>query len=170
MASRVARSWSASRSLSSNSRSVRLSSTRSSGPVPQRAHRRFQSSIEFPQERQSPGARDATSNQWWQTRRKLYDPFNNPPKSPSGMTFQRKTLTSISGGRRVDTFNSEFRVRFSWIMAFSCSSICFSKARMESRLFSRAIAVRGSASGIVESPRGPVYSRWRRCQVAICGG
>ena len=150
MVSRAARSWSASRSSSFNLRAKELSNTRSSGPVPQRAYRRFQSSIEFPQEHQNSGVCDATSNQWWQTRRKLYEPFTSLPKSPSGVTFHPKMLPSISGGRRVDTFNSEFRVRFSWIMAFLCSSICFSSARMESRLISRSIAVGGSTSGIMK--------------------
>ena len=65
------------------------------------------------------------------------------------MTFQRKMLPSISGGRRVDTFNKEFRVRLSRIIAFSYSSICLSNARMELRLISRSIAIRKIASGAV---------------------
>ena len=157
------------RSSSSNSGPVHSPNTKSSGPVPQRAYQRLQSRIEFPQEHQSPGVREATSNQWWQTRRKLYEPFTNPPKSPSGMTFHRKMLPSTSGGRRVDTFNREFRVRLSRIIALSCSSICFSSARMESMLISRTIAVRGNASGVMrclEIPSthtsGDVKSRlWR---------
>ena len=149
MVSRAARSRSTSRSSSSNPRVEDLSNTRSSGPVPQRAYRRFQSSIEFPQEHQSSGVRDATSNQWWQTRRKLYEPSTSPPKSPSGMAFHPKMLLSISGGRRVDTFNSEFRVRLSRIIALSCSSICFSSARMESMLISQTIAVCENASGVM---------------------
>ena len=109
MVSRAARSRSTSRSSSFNPRVEDLSNTRSSGPVPQRAYRRLQSSIEFPQEHQSSGVCDATSNQRWQTRRKLYEPFTSPPKSPSGMAFHPKMLLSISGGRRVDTFNSKTR-------------------------------------------------------------
>ena len=35
-------------------------------------------------------------------------------------------------------------------MALSCSSICFSKARMESTLISRTIAVRGIAPRVME--------------------
>jgi len=95
--------------------------------------------MELPQKFQSPGVREATSNQWRQTRRKLCERFGNPLKSPFGMTFQRKMLPSISGGRRVEMFNKEFRVRLSWITAHSYSSICFSNARMDSRLISRSI-------------------------------
>ena len=101
----------------------------------------LQSGIKLPRKYQSSGVRDATSNQWRQTRRKLYESSDNPPKSPSGITFHRKMFPRISGGRRVETFDREFRVRLSWIMAFSCSSICSSNARMESRLISRSIAV-----------------------------
>ena len=152
MVSRAARSWSASRSLSSKSRPVPYgpsSSTRSIGAVPQRAYRCIQSCIVLPQKHQSSGVRDATSSQWWQTRRKLYEPLGSPPKSPSGMTFQRKIAPSISGGR-VDTFKKEFRVRLSRIMAPSCSLIWLSNARMASRLISRSIAVYETALGVME--------------------
>ena len=72
----------------------------------------------------------------------MYKTTDSPRKSPSGMTFQRKMLPRTSGGRRVDTFNNEFRARLSRIMALSCSWICFSNASMELRLISRSIAVR----------------------------
>ena len=69
----------------------------------------------------------------------MYEPFDSPPKYPSGMTLHRKMFPSISGGRRVDTVNKELRVRLSRIMALSCSPICFSNASIESRLISRTI-------------------------------
>ena len=143
MASRAARSWSASRRGSSNSGPLQPTelTTRSSEGYPRREWRLLQSCIVLPQKHQSSGVRDATSPQWWQTRRKLYESSDSPPKSPSGITFHRKMFPRISGGRRVETFNREFRARLSWIMAFSCSSICLSNARMESRLISRSIAI-----------------------------
>ena len=149
MVSRVARSRSASRSSSPKSSHPFI--TKSTGPVLQRVCRCFQSSTEAPQKLQSSGVREATSNQWWQTRRKLNEPLHNPANSLYGMMFRLKTFPSISGGR-VETFNREFRVRLSWIMVFPwppCSSICFSNARMESIFFSRSIAVRRISSGVV---------------------
>ena len=99
----------------------------------------------------------------------MYEPFGTSPKSPSRMAFQQKILPSISGGRRADTFNREFRVRFSWIKAFSCSSICFSNACIELRLISRSIAVRTTASIVVEWLEVSYSHQWR-CQLTICGG
>ena len=128
MVSHVARSRSAARSWSPSSWRPSLSNTRSSGTVRQRMCRCVQSPIELPQKLQSSGVHEATSNQWWQTRRKLYEPIGSPPKSPSGMTLQQKMLPSISGDRRMEMFNRELRARLSCIIAFSWpsrSSICF---------------------------------------------
>lgn len=101
----------------------------------------------------------ATSNQWWQMRSKLYEPFGNPPKSPLyGMMFRL-------GWGRVDTFNREFRARLSRIMAFRCSAICLFNARMDSRLISRSIAVRkqelwgASRFCLLTSATMPTYDR-----------
>ena len=131
MASHAVRSWSASRRGSPNSRVVQPTelATRSSEEYPQGGYRLLQSGIKFLRRYQSSGVRDATLNQWRQTRRKLYESSYSPPKSPSGITFHRKTFPRISGGRRVVTFNREFWVRLCWIMALSCSSICSSNAR-----------------------------------------
>ena len=48
-------------------------------------------------------------------RRELYEPFNNPMNSPSGMVVRWEIPPSISGGRTVDTFNKELQARLSWI-------------------------------------------------------
>lgn len=88
------------------------------------------------------------SNQRWQMRRKLYESFDSLPKSPScEMTFEWKILPSISCGRRPKTFNKEPRMRLSWIMVFSCSSIYFLNARMKSRLIYRSITIGKTVSG-----------------------
>ena len=115
-----------------------------SGAVLQRACRRFQSRIELPQKPQRLGVFEATRYQWWQTGRKLCEASGSGPKSPSGMTFRWKILPSISGGS-FDTLNNEFRARLSWIISPSCSPICSSNARMESRSTSRSIAVWGTS-------------------------
>jgi len=47
----------------------------------------------------------------------------------------------ISGGKYVDMFSNEFRARLSLIMSPLPSSICLSKARIESMLFSWPILV-----------------------------
>ena len=127
------------------------SNTRSSGTCPQRECYWFQSCTVLSQKLQSSGICDANSNQRCQTRRKSYEFFDSSPKSPSGgMTFQWKIPPSISGGRRVDTFNKELRVRLSRIIALSCSSICLSNGRMESRSIFRSIVICKTASGAVE--------------------
>jgi len=76
------------------------SNTRSSGVVGYRRCRSVQSCKLFPQKPQSSGVREATSSQWWQTSRKLWDPSSNWPVSPT-VTFQRKISP---GGLRVATW------------------------------------------------------------------
>jgi hypothetical protein len=148
--SRVARSWRASRIVSSkSSRPVCCPSTRSSGAVLQRACRRAQFSLKLSQKPKSPGIPKATWSQWWQTMRKLCEAVDSPPKAPYGMTFQRKMLPSTSGGR-VGTSNEEFRTRLSRMMALPCSWVCFSNARVESRFASRSIAVWKTVLGVGE--------------------
>jgi len=88
--SRAARSLSVSRRASSKSPSLYLrpSMMRSRVEIPERRCHRFQSFRLLPQEVHSSGVRRATWDQWWQTRRKLYEPFGIPPKwgSPASVT------------------------------------------------------------------------------------
>lgn len=83
------------------------------------------------------------------TNEKEVEPSCSPSKSPTGMTFQRKTSPRISGGARADMFSNEFRARLSWMTSPRSFSIYFSKASMELTLISGPI------------PDGPTYVRYR---------
>ena len=94
MTSRAARSLSASRKALSKSLSwlFHPSKMRSRAEIPERRYHRFQSLRLLPQELHSAGMRRATWNQWWQTRRKLYEPSGIPARSgsPGSAKLKRK--------------------------------------------------------------------------------
>ena len=160
IASRTARLWSASRNVTLKvpSWSPTPPSTRSSGAVPEWRCQRAQLAGVLPQKLQTSGVCKATSNQWWQTNRKLRDPFSNPSKMSLRETFHRKILPSTSGGS-LETFSSEFRARLSLIMALSCSLICSSRARMDS-MFVSPLSLFSIGSGCGMHP-GRVGLRWQ---------
>lgn len=90
--------------------------------------------------------------------------FGNSPKCPSGMTFQQKKLARISGGRRVDTVDKEFRVRLSWIMA-SNSLILPPNAPWYRGRPPGPFPVRETVSGV--DAGGFSHSHQHQCRLAI---